>query len=191
MTPNHQQAVDAAEKIAHWLEHDSGALMPIVVGETKYDYGVRLLKAVAGEVRRKFVSPPAASPEQAAPDHTWTQREADFFAERNAAWDQLRTALAESQRLRQELAKDDDIQAEMAKRIAELEKDVDLAKRERNMYDSAQKREAVNVLNLSARLRAVSEALEQEESVTRECDYYLRDEVHTFFAKLRAIVEGR
>ena len=42
------------ERIAHYIEEDSECLIPIVVEETKHAYGVRVLKAMAAEIREKF-----------------------------------------------------------------------------------------------------------------------------------------
>jgi hypothetical protein len=42
------------EEIAVYIESDSECLIPIVVDETRHDYGVRMLKAMAGEIREKF-----------------------------------------------------------------------------------------------------------------------------------------
>lgn len=42
------------ERIASYIESDSECLMPIVLEETRHAYGVRLLKAMADEIRRKF-----------------------------------------------------------------------------------------------------------------------------------------
>jgi hypothetical protein len=47
------------ERIAKYVEAESECLMPIVVEETKHDYGVRLLKAMADEIRAKFAPPPS------------------------------------------------------------------------------------------------------------------------------------
>jgi uncharacterized protein YbgA (DUF1722 family) len=46
----------SVEEIAHYIESDSDCLMPIVVEETKHDYGVRLLKIMADEIRTNFCS---------------------------------------------------------------------------------------------------------------------------------------
>lgn len=45
---------DLADRIATYIESESECLMPIVVEETKHDYGVRLLKVMAAEIREKF-----------------------------------------------------------------------------------------------------------------------------------------
>jgi hypothetical protein len=37
--------------IADYIERDSECMMPIVVHETKRDYGIRLLKTLANEIR--------------------------------------------------------------------------------------------------------------------------------------------
>lgn len=42
------------EEIAQYIESDSSCLMDIVVNETKHDYGVRLLKVMADEIRVRF-----------------------------------------------------------------------------------------------------------------------------------------
>ena len=235
MTPNHQQAADAANPLAD-LSEQMLAMNPDAESVSTFTANGTLLYT---RHRNDPVSPPAASPEQAAPElpevdvteaeaakatacTLLTEGEKSLFAKLLCRERQLRTALAEiaslrpsiaartiywnllrkageekvalqaelaakdaritaleaePQRLRQELAKDDDTQAEMEKRIAEL-----------TVLGGKMLLTEQKALD---RLRAVSEALEQEESVTRECDYYLRDEVHTFFAKLRAIVEGR
>lgn len=52
------------EEIATYIESDSDCLMPIVLEETKRDYGVRLLKVMADEIRAKF-SPEARTELQA------------------------------------------------------------------------------------------------------------------------------
>lgn len=48
------------ERIAKYVESESECLMPIVVEETKHDYGVRLLKVMADEIRAKFAPTPSA-----------------------------------------------------------------------------------------------------------------------------------
>lgn len=40
------------EEIATYIERDSEILLPIVPGETKHDYGLRMLKELAAEIRR-------------------------------------------------------------------------------------------------------------------------------------------
>lgn len=40
------------EEIATYIERDSQILLPIVVGETKNAYGLRMLKELAAEIRR-------------------------------------------------------------------------------------------------------------------------------------------
>lgn len=45
---------DVVERIAVYMESESECLMPIVVEETKHDYGVRLLKVMADEIRHKM-----------------------------------------------------------------------------------------------------------------------------------------
>jgi hypothetical protein len=49
-------AGDLVERIAVYVESESECLMPIVVEETKRDYGVRLLKVMADEIRHKFAA---------------------------------------------------------------------------------------------------------------------------------------
>lgn len=48
------------ERIARYIESDSECLLPIVVEETKKNYGVRLLKVMADEIRQKFADQPGA-----------------------------------------------------------------------------------------------------------------------------------
>jgi len=121
--------------------------------------------------------------------------------------DQLRTALAESQRLRQELAKDDDTQAEMAKRIAELE----TTKQEWALQINAQSEKEVRLLARIETLEDIDKACEEQRgwlidqknaaesrlrAVSEALDGYAEhrpltsDEI-ALVAKLRAIVEGK
>lgn len=43
--------VVSLEGIARYIEHDCECMMAIVPGETKHDYGLRLLKSLAEEIR--------------------------------------------------------------------------------------------------------------------------------------------
>jgi hypothetical protein len=51
-----QPMPEQVERIAVYVESESECLMPIVVEETKHDYGVRLLKVMADEIRNKFAA---------------------------------------------------------------------------------------------------------------------------------------
>ena len=181
MTPNHQQAADAAEKdncqICHGAKGGVKGNENIVDGVVMCDY-----------CHVASVSPPAASPAQAAEVElpplqsvrgalcSWASWQRIQLEERER---QLRTALTESQRLRQELAKDDDTQAEMAKRIAELENTG------KAVY--AVSEALLGEKNAAhAKLRAVSEALDGY----AEHRPLTSDEI-ALVAKLRAIVEGK
>jgi hypothetical protein len=54
----------SVEAVARYIETESQCLMAIVPHETKRDYGVRLLKTMANELREQFGEPlPAAPPE--------------------------------------------------------------------------------------------------------------------------------
>ncbi|HXF12246.1 MAG TPA: hypothetical protein VN517_03775 [Terriglobales bacterium] len=52
--PTPSTPADLVESIAVYVESESECLMPIVVEEPKHDYGVRLLKVMATEIREKF-----------------------------------------------------------------------------------------------------------------------------------------
>lgn len=49
--PDHSVRDSVIEEMAHYAEAECGCPMPIVVGETKHAYGLRLLKALAAEMR--------------------------------------------------------------------------------------------------------------------------------------------
>ena len=42
------------EELCVYIESESWCLMPIIVHETRHDYGVRLLKILAAELREQF-----------------------------------------------------------------------------------------------------------------------------------------
>lgn len=48
------EELGSLEDIAVYIESDSECLMDIVIGETKREYGVRLLKVMANELRQRF-----------------------------------------------------------------------------------------------------------------------------------------
>lgn len=45
---------DVVEKVARYMENDSQCFIAIVTPETKHDYGVRVIKALANELRSSF-----------------------------------------------------------------------------------------------------------------------------------------
>lgn len=50
------------EEIATYIENDSQIFLPIVPGETKRAYGLRLLKELAAEIRRMAPAEPVVRP---------------------------------------------------------------------------------------------------------------------------------
>jgi hypothetical protein len=61
-------AAELIEEIAAYVESDSECLMPIVVEETRHQYGVRLLKVMAEEIRTKFALAPVPADLKPAPE---------------------------------------------------------------------------------------------------------------------------